>query len=163
MRTCGRGATGGGSNYEEARGAASSADFVDKIRLAKKELREAHFWLRVVQGSSPPVGRPVVSAPSRSSAARRWARRHPGRARRKSRRTSRPCGGRDLRGGTSLGGRGSAGGPRACRRRPAPRRPRLGTRSGTRACPGHGAPRCRPPETSGCCHPPVSPPRTTSP
>ncbi|MBI4700950.1 MAG: four helix bundle protein [Deltaproteobacteria bacterium] len=46
-----RAATGGGSNYEEARGAESSADFVHKIRLATKELREAHFWLRVVQRS----------------------------------------------------------------------------------------------------------------
>lgn len=46
-----RAATGSGSNYEEARGAESSADFVHKIRLATKELREAHYWLRVVQRS----------------------------------------------------------------------------------------------------------------
>ncbi len=38
-----RAATGGGSNYEEARGAESSADFVHKIRVATKEMREAHY------------------------------------------------------------------------------------------------------------------------
>lgn len=46
-----RSMTGGGANYEEARGAESNADFVHKIRVATKELREAHYWLRVVQRS----------------------------------------------------------------------------------------------------------------
>ena len=46
-----RAVTGGGANYEEARGAESSPDFVHKVRLATKELREAHYWLRVVQRS----------------------------------------------------------------------------------------------------------------
>lgn len=46
-----RAATGGGANYEEARGAESRADFVHKIRVATKELREAYYWLRVVQRS----------------------------------------------------------------------------------------------------------------
>ena len=48
----GRAATGGGSNYAEARGAESTADFVHKLRVATKELREAHYWLRVVQRSN---------------------------------------------------------------------------------------------------------------
>lgn len=47
-----RAVTSGGANYEEARGAESRADFVHKIRLATKELREAHYWLRVVRRSS---------------------------------------------------------------------------------------------------------------
>jgi len=47
-----RAATGGGANYEEARGAASRADFVHKVRVATKELREAYYWLRVVQRSN---------------------------------------------------------------------------------------------------------------
>jgi four helix bundle protein len=46
-----RSTTGGGANYEEARGAESCADFVHKIRVATKELREAHYWLRVLQRS----------------------------------------------------------------------------------------------------------------
>ena len=47
-----RAITGGGSNYEEARGAESRADFVHKVRVATKELREACYWLRVVQRST---------------------------------------------------------------------------------------------------------------
>lgn len=47
-----RAVTAGGANYEEARGAESRADFVHKVRIATKELREAHFWLRVIQRSS---------------------------------------------------------------------------------------------------------------
>ena len=46
-----RAASGAGSNYEEARGAESSADFLHKLRIATKELREAHYWLRVVHRS----------------------------------------------------------------------------------------------------------------
>jgi four helix bundle protein len=46
-----RATSGGGANYEEARGAESSADFVHKVRVATKELREAHYWLRVLQRS----------------------------------------------------------------------------------------------------------------
>jgi len=46
-----RAASGGGANYEEARGAESAADFVHKVRVATKELREAHYWLRVLQRS----------------------------------------------------------------------------------------------------------------
>lgn len=44
-----RAATGGGSNYEEARGAESRADFIHKVAIANKELREALYWLRLVQ------------------------------------------------------------------------------------------------------------------
>jgi len=34
-----------GANYEEARAAESTADFVHKLQLALKELREAYYWL----------------------------------------------------------------------------------------------------------------------
>ena len=40
-----RAATGGGANYEEARGAESRADFVHKMAVANKEVREALYWL----------------------------------------------------------------------------------------------------------------------
>jgi four helix bundle protein len=43
-----RAATGGGANYEEARGA-ESADFVHKVGVANKEMREALYWLRLIQ------------------------------------------------------------------------------------------------------------------
>ena len=44
-----RAATGGGSNYEEARASESCADFVHKVRVATKELRETLYWLRVLR------------------------------------------------------------------------------------------------------------------
>jgi len=44
-----RAATGGGSNYEEARGAESLADVVHKLGIANKEVREALSWLQLSQ------------------------------------------------------------------------------------------------------------------
>jgi four helix bundle protein len=35
-------------NYEESRAAESRADFVHKITIALKELRETHYWLRLI-------------------------------------------------------------------------------------------------------------------
>jgi len=46
-----RSATSSGANYEEARGAESREDFVHKIGVAAKEVREAAFWLRLIQRS----------------------------------------------------------------------------------------------------------------
>ena len=43
-------ASGGGSNYEEARGAESLADFVHKMAVARKEVRESLYWLRLADG-----------------------------------------------------------------------------------------------------------------
>src|SRR5689334_8327438 len=40
--------TSAGSNYEEARGAESRADFVHKLAICWKETRESWFWLRLV-------------------------------------------------------------------------------------------------------------------
>ncbi len=42
-------ATSVASNYEEARGAISRADFVSKMGLAYKECRESVFWLRLIR------------------------------------------------------------------------------------------------------------------
>ena len=44
-----RAATGGGAKYEEARGAESRADFIHKVGVANKEMRESLYWLRLVQ------------------------------------------------------------------------------------------------------------------
>lgn len=49
LRQLVRAATGGGANYEEARGAESRGDFVHKIGIANKEMREALYWLRLVR------------------------------------------------------------------------------------------------------------------
>jgi four helix bundle protein len=44
-----RAGTSSGSNYEEACGAESRPDFVHKMSVVLKELKEARFWLRVIQ------------------------------------------------------------------------------------------------------------------
>ncbi|HEY2743359.1 MAG TPA: four helix bundle protein [Polyangia bacterium] len=44
--------TSSGANYEEARAAESRADFVHKLGIAAKELRETIFWLRLVERSA---------------------------------------------------------------------------------------------------------------
>jgi len=42
-------ATSSGANYEEAQGASSKADFMNKVRISLKEMREANYWLRILQ------------------------------------------------------------------------------------------------------------------
>ena len=37
-----------GANYEEAQGASSKKDFLNKIRIVLRETRESNFWLRVI-------------------------------------------------------------------------------------------------------------------
>ena len=44
-----RSGTAIGSNYEEARGAESRADFIHKLSIAWKESRETWYWLRLTQ------------------------------------------------------------------------------------------------------------------
>jgi len=51
-------ATSSGANYEEAQGASSKADFVNKIKIALKEMRVSNYWLRIIHeiktnGSEP--------------------------------------------------------------------------------------------------------------
>jgi four helix bundle protein len=40
--------TSPGANYEEARGGESRADFIHKVGVAWKEVRESCYWLRLV-------------------------------------------------------------------------------------------------------------------
>jgi four helix bundle protein len=46
-----RSATGAGANYEEARAAESRADFIHKLGIAAKEMREACYWVGMVGAS----------------------------------------------------------------------------------------------------------------
>ena len=41
-------ATSSGANYEEAQAACSRADFLNKIRISLKEMRESNYWLRIL-------------------------------------------------------------------------------------------------------------------
>jgi four helix bundle protein len=43
-----RSGTSAGPNYEEGRAAESRADFVHKLSICLKELRESRFWLRLI-------------------------------------------------------------------------------------------------------------------
>jgi four helix bundle protein len=48
--------SGAGANYEEARSAESRADFIHKIGVAAKEVRETYWWLRFLdRGRIAPV------------------------------------------------------------------------------------------------------------
>jgi four helix bundle protein len=42
-----RAATSSGANYEEACGGESRADFIHKLQIVLKELRESLYWLRL--------------------------------------------------------------------------------------------------------------------
>jgi len=44
-----RAAASSGANYEEACGAESKADFIHKMQLVLKELRESLYWLKLVE------------------------------------------------------------------------------------------------------------------
>ena len=46
-----RSASSIGSNLEEARAGQSKADFHAKLRIALKEARESHYWLRLLHAS----------------------------------------------------------------------------------------------------------------
>ena len=43
-----RSGTAVGANYEEAQAGESRNDFVHKLQIALKELRESHYWLRLL-------------------------------------------------------------------------------------------------------------------
>ena len=38
-----------GANYEESQGASSRADFSNKVKISLKEIREANYWLKVIE------------------------------------------------------------------------------------------------------------------
>jgi len=46
-----RAGTSSGANYEEARAGESRADFIHKMQIVLKELRESHFWINLIQAA----------------------------------------------------------------------------------------------------------------
>lgn len=46
-----RDGTSVGANYEEACGAQSRADFIHKLQIVMKEMRESLYWLKLIQKS----------------------------------------------------------------------------------------------------------------
>lgn len=47
-----RSSTSVGANYEEARAAESKADFVHKMQVSLKEMRESYYWIRLMAEAS---------------------------------------------------------------------------------------------------------------
>ncbi|MDP2424042.1 MAG: four helix bundle protein [Bacteroidales bacterium] len=43
-----RAGTSTGANHEEARAGESRADFIHKMQVVLKELREAHYWIKLI-------------------------------------------------------------------------------------------------------------------
>jgi len=41
-------ASSAGANYDESQGAVSKADFVNKIGISLKEMRESNYWIRII-------------------------------------------------------------------------------------------------------------------
>ncbi len=44
-----RAVSSAGANYEEARAGESTADFIHKMQIVLKELREAKYWIKVIE------------------------------------------------------------------------------------------------------------------
>ncbi|NOX19550.1 MAG: four helix bundle protein [Chlorobi bacterium] len=42
-------ATSTGANYEESQAASSKKDFLNKINISLKEIRESNYWLRILK------------------------------------------------------------------------------------------------------------------
>ena len=58
-----RAGTSAGANYEEACAAQSRKDFIHKMQIVLKELKETLFWLRLIVGAGmlpEPQVRPVL-------------------------------------------------------------------------------------------------------
>jgi four helix bundle protein len=47
-----RSATSAGANYEEACGAESRSDFIHKMQIVLKEMRESLYWLKLINRSN---------------------------------------------------------------------------------------------------------------
>jgi four helix bundle protein len=52
-------ATSAGANYEESQGAASTPDFINKVKISLKEMRESNYWLELLSQTIPHAERPA--------------------------------------------------------------------------------------------------------
>lgn len=50
--------TSSGANYEESQGSSSIPDFVNKVNISLKEMRESNYWLRVIRRTVVNQGKP---------------------------------------------------------------------------------------------------------
>jgi four helix bundle protein len=45
--------TSSGANYEESQAGSSRADFINKVSISLKEMRESNYWLRIIEELLP--------------------------------------------------------------------------------------------------------------
>ncbi len=45
-------ATSSGANYEESQSGSSKADFIYKVEISLKEIRESNYWLRIIEATN---------------------------------------------------------------------------------------------------------------
>jgi four helix bundle protein len=41
--------TSSGANYEESQAGSSKAEFTNKVRISRREMRESNYWLRLIK------------------------------------------------------------------------------------------------------------------
>ncbi|PTN09927.1 four helix bundle protein [Mangrovibacterium marinum] len=46
-----RSATSSGANYEESQAGSSKADFIFKVEISLREMRESNYWLRIIKAT----------------------------------------------------------------------------------------------------------------
>lgn len=44
--------TSSGANYEEAQAGSSKADFINKVRISLREMRESNYWIRIIKATT---------------------------------------------------------------------------------------------------------------
>lgn len=44
-------ASSAGANYEESQAGSSRADFINKVRISLREMRESNYWLRLISST----------------------------------------------------------------------------------------------------------------
>ncbi len=50
-----------GANYEEAQSGSSKADFVNKVRISLREMRESNYWLRIIQRTVDEINKDEIT------------------------------------------------------------------------------------------------------
>jgi len=49
-----------GANYREANDALSKRDFVHRIKVTRREAKEAHYWLQLMSEANPAQGKDIA-------------------------------------------------------------------------------------------------------
>ena len=50
-----------GANYEEAQAGSSKADFIYKVEISLREMRESNFWLRLLKETGDKLNKLIIS------------------------------------------------------------------------------------------------------